>query len=214
MAASGPSLTADVIRKVRFAKWLDKWRVIVVNDAYKALPYADVLYACDWAWWRLHDGAKAFHGKRLTSHSHSLSYIDNKSQVDGFPVATVDARDGKGFGTDCLHYGQPQPCSGFQAVNLALLFGCAKVVLVGFDMRHVDGRSHFFGDHPAGVRQTADAGYRDMAKSFVPDDRILNATPGSAIQCYRSIDLADALNICGQNGSVSRDWPEYQPAAD
>ena len=57
VVASGPSLDADTAHRVRMARWTDGWRVIVVNDAYRLLPRADILYACDARWWELHEGA-------------------------------------------------------------------------------------------------------------------------------------------------------------
>ena len=38
--------------------------------------------------------------------------------------------------------------SGYAATHLAAQLGARTIVLVGFDFRAVDGRSHFFGDHP------------------------------------------------------------------
>jgi hypothetical protein len=37
-------------------------------------------------------------------------------------------------------------------MGLAFLFGAARIVLVGYDMREVDGRRHFFGSHPRPLR--------------------------------------------------------------
>jgi hypothetical protein len=195
VVASGPSLTTSVVQSVRFARWMQGWRVVCVNDAYRLLPHADVLYASDMRWWRTHDGAKEFRGERWTSHSHSIGYVDDKSLVASeYGLRCVGAADGAGFSSDpqCIHYGNPAH-SGFQALNLALLFGAHRVILVGFDMRHVEGRAHFFGDHPTGLRTSNDAAYRDMARAYVPDDRIVNATPGSAITCYRNMQLDEAI---------------------
>jgi len=194
VAGSGPSLTAEVARAVRMARWLDRWRVLAVNDAYKVLPFADAMYACDWPWWRKHDGAKDFKGQRYTSHSLDPSLADDKSAVaHEFPdIKMLPARNGAGFGRDVIHYGIGGS-SGFQAVNLAINFGASRIVLVGFDYRHIGAKSHFFGDHE-GLRQATDEHYRDLARAFGPAPvPIVNATPGSAIGCYPAMVLSEAL---------------------
>src|SRR6185436_11324743 len=101
VVATGPSLTKDIAQRVRMARWLDGWRVVCVNDAYRLLPHADVLYACDWSWWRHHQGAKAFTGERWTCHGTSAAFCDDKSLVaHEFDVRLVEARNGAGFSTD------------------------------------------------------------------------------------------------------------------
>lgn len=67
------------------------------------------------------------------------------------------------------------------------------MVLIGFDMRHVDGRAHYFGEHPDGLYKSADGDYRNMAKAYPPDARVVNATPGSAITAYPIMELDEAL---------------------
>ena len=195
VVASGSSLTADVARKVRFARWFDHWRVLVVNDAYRLLPYADILYGCDWGWWKHHDGAPKFHGERWTCHSNSMAFVDNKSAVVGtYDLRYVLAANERGFSDDPrqIHYGLPQPSSGFQAVNLALLMGASPIVMVGFD-GHAKNGKHFFGEHPQHLNRGTDEGYREFSKAYPPNDRIVNATPGSTIEAYRFVDLEAIL---------------------
>jgi len=206
VAASGPSLTKEVAWKVRKARWFDGWHVIAVNDAFKLLSYADILYGADIGWWRLQDLSK-FHGARWSCHSRSTGFCDDKSEVyRALSLRLVEAREGRGFSADpqFIHYGV-QSNSGFHAVNLALLIGAPRVVLVGFDMRRVDGKSHFFGDHPAAIRrQTED--YNGFVQAFPADSRIVNATPESALKVYAQVELDDALEWDGyvhRDGSVA-----------
>lgn len=213
VVATGPSLTSDVIRAVRMARWLQGWRVLLVNDAYKVLPIADILYASDWTWWKTHEGAKSFQGERWTSHSQVQSLIDDKSLVASeYPLRLVAAATGKGFSTDGarIHYGSPEH-SGFQAVNLALLLGAAVVVLVGFDSHAPAGRTHFFGDHPPHLNRCKDEGYRHMARAYPPHERILNATPGSAITAYPSVDLDETIQ---RHSGLHRNRAESHAGAD
>lgn len=225
VAATGPSLTADVAAKVRKARWpSEKCRVVAVNDAYRLLPYADVLYACDEKWWTLHieDVRKMFHGERWTTHEENLGgngqHVNDKRALVDYGLNFVRGRDGDVFSADpgTIHYGSN---TGFQAVGLAILKGATRVILVGFDMRKVDGRGHFFGDHPAGLHNRSD--YRDFIVPFqcaakscpVP---IVNATRGSALDCFPMVDLDTALatDIRGPDGLPDRDRADTDTGAD
>ena len=188
VAASGPSLTPQVAALVRASSAF----VIAVNDAFRMLPSADVLYAADLAWWQMHDDTRAFEGERWSSHSTDQGFADDKSD-SALGLYLVAARAGAGFSSNAqyVHYGET-PHSGFQAVNLALLFGARRVILVGFDMRRVGGRSHFFGEHPRGLRRDSD--YAGFIAAYSPHPRVLNATPGSALDCFERVDLVAAIN--------------------
>lgn len=169
-----------------------------MNDAYRLLPYADILYACDEHWWQMHiaDVERSFFGERWTTHQAGPSIANDKSQLP--PEWRLNCAAGKesgGFSTDrtTLHYGGN---SGFQAINLALLKGATRVVLVGFDMRVVAGARHFFGDHPEPLSNAAD--YRKFVRHFERAARecrvpIVNATPGSALDCFERVDLDDEI---------------------
>ena len=189
MAATGPSLTVDV------AERLVGQHVIAVNDAYKLIPSADILYACDESWWKVHKGGEAFTGERWSSHQKGGSN-DKTRAAARYGLRLVDGVAGDRFLTDGkISYGGN---SGFQAVNLAILFGAARVVIVGFDMREVSGKRHFFGDHPRPLRNGA--GFDAWIKAFKVASRhlpsfvdIVNATPGSAIKCFQMVDLDDEI---------------------
>jgi hypothetical protein len=205
VAATGPSLTADVAAKVRRARWPEqRCRVVAVNDAYRLLPYADILYACDAKWWRLHIDSvrELFHGERWTTHDPN-STNDKTGCADELRLTCVAGRHEGGFSRNpaVIHYGSN---SGFQAINLALLKGATRVILVGFDM---GGRGHFFGDHPEPLHN------RDNYAAFLPEFRtaarscavpIVNATPGSALDCWPIVRLEEALG----DDLLHRDRPE------
>ena len=192
VAASGPSLTGEVAEMCRGE------RVVAVNDAYRLLPQADVLYACDAAWWDFHRGGPmGWVGERWSSHSLSPKN-DKRSIADGLGLKVIEGRDWPAFSRDptYIHYGSN---SGFQAVNLAILFGADPIVLVGFDMREIAGQPHFFGRHKAPLRDHAQFGvwcakFAKAAEKLEPAPRIINATPGSALTCFPMMPLADALN--------------------
>lgn len=194
------------------ARWLSGWNVIVVNDAYRLLPRADVLYASDFSWWTVHEGAKSFEGEKWSSHSHTSAFCDDKREfATQYGLNLVQAFPGLDFSRSPagIAYGETAH-SGFQAVNLALLFGASQVVLCGFDY----GGSHFFGEHPEKLRQPTAQQYADLARAFdstTSDVPILNATPGSALKRFPMVDLDEALR---RYDHVYRDGAVVDAGAD
>lgn len=191
--APGPSLSDETAQLCRGHP------TIVVNDACRIAPWADALYACDLAWWNARGGCGNFKGEKWTSHSISPPN-DKRRMVWGLKV--IEGRDGEGFSLDParIHYGNN---SGFQAVNLAILFGADPIVLVGFDMRDVDGKGHFFGGHKVPLNDhrpfaTWIARFDRAATLLGGSPRIINATPGSALTSFEMAPLADALRPAGR----------------
>jgi hypothetical protein len=97
----------------------------------------------------------------------------------------------QGLGRKSVHFGGH---SGFQAVNLAYLWGARRIVLLGFDLQcGPGGRSHWFGDHPPDqgfhnpkrfdhwVRAMAPLA-RDLADQGVT---VINASRATALQCFQ-----------------------------
>lgn len=190
VAASGPSLTEEAAALCRGE------RVVAVNDAYRLLPWAEVTYACDQAWWGIHR-MNVLDGEKWTSHSMSPKN-DKRAIADEWGLQVIEGRDAPGFSRDpaAIHYASN---SGFQAVNLAILFGADPIVLVGFDMREVEGKRHFFGSHKAPLRDGHQFGpwirsFARAAEQLGPVPRIINATPGSALACFPMLPLPEALN--------------------
>lgn len=88
--------------------------------------------------------------------------------------------------------------SGYQALNLAVLAGAKRVVLLGFDMCFKGGKSHWFGDHPIA---NVEADFRNYAKAFrttLPQlervgVEVLNCSPISLIDAFPKVTLEEAL---------------------
>lgn len=83
--------------------------------------------------------------------------------------------------------------SGDVALNLAYLLGAKRIILLGFDMHgghwH-DGKAES-GD---GSRQRMIATFEQMAPAIAAAGRqVINATPGSALQCFPVMSLDEAL---------------------
>ncbi len=195
--ASGPSMTRAAAELVRESGC----RSIAVNnqgipfDGHAAMaPWADILYASDAKWW--HNYAKeaaAFAGRKVTiaqsgdREPHLISdevAVMGHGGVNGFDERTTHLRTGSN--------------SGFAAVHLAIHFGVRRIVLVGFDMHGKRGE-HWFGHHfwRRGYKSRYDLFincFKRAAPEFSARAEIVNCTPGSALTCFPSMDLKEALS--------------------
>lgn len=180
ICASGPSLTLEQVEAVR-----GRARVVVVNTTYRLAPWADLLYGCDRKWWEKE--RPEFSGLKVS-----------QDPVEG--VLKVPSEDAPGLSLDPVRIHQGAN-SGYQALNLAVLLGAARVVLLGYDMRVVGGERHWHGDHPPGLNNPDASNFARWASEFaraVPDlaragVEVINCTQGSALRCFPMADLEDAL---------------------
>ena len=193
VAACGPSLSQLV------ADACHGLPAIAVSNAWNLFSWAEALYSGDAAWWEQHHGAPDFQGEKWTSHNPGIKDEPGKAEAVaayGLQQITCHDRPGFCFEPGVIHSGAN---SGFQAINLAFQRGYRRIVLVGFDMRYVDGQPHFFGWHPQPLRNPKEHGFNDWTRRFdeaaasLPDDiEIRNATPGSALTCFASLPLGEA----------------------
>lgn len=202
VAATGPSLTAEVAESCRMARVRHNAAVMAVSDAWRLMPWADALYASDAAWWNLHKGTD-FAGEKWSAHHDNGNDKLDVARKYGLHLVAGKTDPGFSFDPACIHYGGN---SGFQAVNLTILFGAARILMVGFDMRMVAVRTgqgitekrHFFGDHAPPLRNQSS--YENFIKAFDKAARklrsrveIVNCTSGSALRCFPMRDLTEAL---------------------
>lgn len=157
IVASGPS-AKDI--QIESAKGHAKF--IAVNNSWQLAPWSDVLYACDHEWWRSANGCAEFPGLKLTIDKRALEGNDWGVKlvrcVKKNDNAILHRSNTVGWGGN----------SGFHALQLAVQFGCSKIILVGFDMT-ISGGVHWHGPHPKGMH---------------------NPTPGIAERWRRAVDNA------------------------
>jgi hypothetical protein len=175
-------------------RWTRQWRVVAVQDAYRLMPWADLVYGCDERWWNFHKDCAGFQGEKWSSHGGGDEKI-KAAEAHGLRLVKGEHGSEFSLNPDVIRYGQN---SGFQAINVAILKGCKRIVLVGFDMQSVKGQRHFFGDHPPGLNNRTDhtqfiRNFEWAAKKLPKDIRIVNATPDSALRCFKMRSLEDAL---------------------
>lgn len=193
VAASGPSFDEAQAAEIGALRAAGRARVLVVNDTYRRVPAADLLYACDGRWWR-HNveavRASGFAGELWTQD-------DGAARAYGLTRVRHLRRPGLTRTAGTVHGGGN---SGYQAINLAYLLGARRLVLVGFDMQPTGGALHWFGRHPVPeldrrlpfahwIGQFGDLA-RDLAREGVD---VVNATRETALTQFRRATLAAAL---------------------
>lgn len=192
----GPSLPRKLVPKLK-----GKCRVIAVNDAGLVLaPWADILYFSDKRW---HDWNAGELHKFTGPDPDKAPVILTRSDVKGDPRVRRVGRS--------LHIklsDNPEVvsgfCSGSNAINLAHLHGCATIILLGFDMR--PGNWH--DRHKEPPRAGAHNGdfipaLRAMAPLLAKASRtVINATPGSALDCFPITTPEEALRAIFQRKTV------------
>jgi hypothetical protein len=90
--------------------------------------------------------------------------------------------------------------SGYQAVALAVHFGAARIVLLGYDMQlGPEKRKHWHGDHKRLGNPTSRKfpewveAFGKLGRDAAPTCTIVNASRQTALQCFERIDLANCL---------------------
>ena len=190
--ASGPSLTTDDVELVRRWRSADgQRRVIVVNTTFRLAPWADILYACDLQWWDAYAAEVfgVFEGQPW-SQTEIACRRYNLAHIKGEPGAGLSRQRG------LIRQGGN---SGYQAIGLAFDQGAERIVLLGFDMQNTDGRTHWHGDHPAGLRNTSPftswtGKFGQLAVDLEREGvRVINATRETALRCFERMPAEEAL---------------------
>ncbi|MEC9346072.1 MAG: hypothetical protein VYB54_07580 [Pseudomonadota bacterium] len=141
-----------------------------------------------------HDGVPDFTGLKLTQDARTAA------RWPAIRYVRSEDQPGLSLNPTLIHRGQN---SGYQLLNAAVHLGARRIILLGFDMRlGPNGEVHWHGlhggdlDNPRSpsttarwVRQFA-ATVPDLARAGV---EVLNATPGSAIDCFPRVGLTEAL---------------------
>lgn len=153
-------------------------------------PWADVLYACDRKWWLQHfDKAHQRCGGEFWTTSDAAASIFNINYVESEPGGGMSPREG---------FIRQGGNSGFQAVGLALLFGAARIVLLGYDMQFSQKKSHWHGDHQGDLNNPQPSIFPAWVEHFAKlkadtSAEIINCSRESALDCFEREPLETCL---------------------
>lgn len=179
----GPSLTPAQVQ------WgIDSgFRRIATNNAFLLDKHADALVWTDTIWWnvnqhRIHEHLGPFKITTRFVHRPDLHDIHVILHRKCPPAIALDPGVVTGDNT------------GHVALNIAVHFGVRRIILLGFDM--TSSRGHNW--HDEHTRHAKEARY---VKVWIPqmekaaeelrrlDIEVLNATPNSALSCFRRVEL-------------------------
>ena len=180
----GPSLAGFEFDRLR-----DRGIVLAVNDAIKAVPFADAVVSIDTVWWtHRKQFLRSFGGEKI-----AIVPPSHKTE----PGVTRYARDNRAMisrdpGVVCTGEN-----SGFAAIGLAFMRRARVIHLLGFDMT---APGHFHSGYEWRCRYGA-KDYPRWAGMFgvLQDEavargsRIVNLNPASAIRCFPFATIDEVL---------------------
>lgn len=185
--AGGPSLTQAQVDATR-----GRAKVVAINNAVYMAPWADVLWFCDRKWWIWHEQAvRAFRGEVWTLENLSLRH-----EMPALRCVCNAGAKGWDDGPDCLRNGRN---SGYQAISLAAKRGAGRILLLGFDMRAIDGRCHWHDEHetpstPKVYAETMLPHFPALGAALAAKGvEVVNCTPGSALTVWPQGEIECAL---------------------
>lgn len=166
--------------------------IVTINNSFKKIPDAAICYAGDFIWWQ--------HNHEIVrSHTMSACWTGNKKAAIDYKLNFIECRlSGVGLGTRWIVHGGN---SGYQALNLAIIWGANPIILLGYDCRYgINGERHHYEDHPKHFGANADGikswlhhfelGAKALEQLTSPP-RVINCSPGSAITGFERGDLQD-----------------------
>lgn len=151
-------------------------------------PFADVLFAMDRNWWN--EYAESINvGMELWTSSRPAASVFGLNHIEAEHGGGVSKRAG------VVRHGSN---SGFQAVSLALHFGAARVILLGYDLSFDGLRKHWHGDHGSTIGNPLNERFAAWRKLFGELARespvpIVNASRRTKLECFPRIDLETCL---------------------
>lgn len=197
--ATGPSLTREQVEIVQRGRSRGAVTgVLAVNDAYLWAPFADVLYFADagkgdWLEWHRHRAEfKAFAGQKCMVDVDRPFLLPEDGDILLLQHLGGDGLSSKPTGI-CTGGN-----SGHMALNVVMHSAAPVIALLGFDGKDGPGkRTHFFGEHPNRTKPPYQVMLLNMKTLLEPARRlgirIVNCTPGSAIDCFDRGDIASLL---------------------
>jgi hypothetical protein len=202
VCGTGPSIDQRTIDLVNSLHADECVRVFSANRAHEVFD-TDVFHACNWQfydfWWE------------RTLRDRSFDKWTTRPELQGKyeGVEYIEERWEDGISRDpsyiCAHHG-----TGPQLVNIAYLYGCTKILLVGWDMRFwgkVDQRTYaqrrYFPEYELTLNHWPMTGANGEMSGLIKEMetidpsayniQIINCTPGSALTHFPMMGIIDAL---------------------
>ncbi len=197
VVASGPSLSETQCETVRY--WRETRgdaRVIVINTSFRLAPFADILYACDGAWWRAEDPEtkKTYYAEACEIFPPAALWTQDELAAKQFSLNYIASRRTSNLSKDPSYIAQGAN-SSVQAMNLAYLAGTRRMLLIGVDLKG----KHWHPDHPSPLSNSLPhRAWKENFAVFAADLKaegveVVNCSPDSALNSFPRGDLAEEL---------------------
>jgi len=179
-------------------------RVVAVNRALEIYPAADLHFAADAKWYRLHGRTLAgFAGLRVTCCGN-----DRLAREHGAERLLWLRAHGRGGTAPPALSKDPSAlrgeCSGGLALNMAYRLGARRILLLGYDFKAGPAGETHWHDGYEGPCRARDAGlWRNkfmpaierMAPALQAEGvEVVNCNPDSALRCFPFATLEEALS--------------------
>lgn len=172
IVASGPSLTHEDCRTVERSGLT----TVAVNTAWTYARFCHAIYAGDMTWWRNYGANIDIDVPRYTlsqGAAHDFGIKHHKSRISS------------GYN------------SGLMALEMAINFGAARVLLLGFDFSVKNG-THCHGDHkktpnPTQAKCDMWKDYAQRLRDAYPDAEIVNCSRETECNVFPRMSLDAAI---------------------
>jgi hypothetical protein len=196
---TGPSLTMAQVETARRKGFV----LTGCNNVALDVPDLAVLYGCNYEWWVAY--------WEIVKDHPAQKWSSNKEASERFGVNWIAEKDASGLSSDprVIHHGHG---SGYSLLNLVYLMGADRIVLLGYDQKYdpaYHGRDriigptprHYFGEYPPQLQHWPSVHVKhgvhvDLVRRYgeiaiAGPVEIINCTPGSAIECFPMMEIAD-----------------------
>lgn len=188
LLAGGDSLRGFDIERLRGR------RIVAVNSsvrmAARIAGSQDLLYFSDNSWFETHQAeVAAWPGLIFTAaRGAKRAMPDRVNRIQTFECSAFQV-------PEKLRSGRS---SGHIAVSLAIALGAARLVLLGYDMRLIGGRSHHHDDYGRTTEQAVLDGFIEAFQGWHQDAldvdvEIVNASPGSALMEFPLVGVDEEI---------------------
>ncbi len=189
------SQTDPVAVYSEYLQQLHNKNVIGVNIAFMLGKWVSVLYFEDSTFYRIHrEAINKFRNLKVTSLNHMPRPIIHTTR--NIKRMKRDMRLGLSNNNSVIRWNHN---SGGAAINFATLAGAKRILLLGFDMKPVDDKTHWHSGFYTNA--TTKTNFKRFMRSFpqIAADakrdkiEILNVSPDSALEDFPKVKLEEVL---------------------
>jgi len=189
VAAQGPSLIPEQVDEASHI-----FPTCVCKDVYMYAENAKLIYACDRAWWhqrwRTDEALRKHKAVKVT-----LDYQKLDTKVPDLQWLKCGGNHGFIFEEGVVAHGRN---TGHQLINLVVNMGAPRLILMGYDMRVLDGKTHCHDRHVPVPHTVFDDFYGAMMQAapllVKKGIKVINTSMRSRLTCFPKMPFNEALD--------------------